>query len=298
MLLADYCCRYLAERPGLSRDYHLLLTATVRQLYAHAGRPLSLEESDRPLLAAWAESLLQTHGPITINNKLRMVRSLLLAAYDDDLLDRPPRRIRRLPEDLPPPEAWTVDEVRRLLAHLDCEGGRVGQSPASDWWTSLVLVVYWTACRIGALLRVEVSDYQPGVGLTVKRQKNGHQQWYALPPACCERLERVLPDSGRIWHWPYHKRTLWSQFRRHIEAAGLPCPRTGRSLFHRLRRTNASYCAAEDPAIAQRQLDHADYAVTLRSYVDPRIASRRSAIDVLPDPTPAPSRRPPLRVVG
>jgi integrase len=72
--------------------------------------------------------------------------------------------------------------------------------------------------------------------------------------------------------------------RRIVETAGLPCPRTGRQLFHRLRRTTLSLCAAVDPAIAQRQAGHADYATTLRHYIDPRVSRGRSAADVLPEP--------------
>ena len=295
MLLADYLnLHYLPERPGLSQDYRALLAATVRKLCAWTGQPLRLEEVTRPVLSSWAVDLLQSQRPATINDKLRMVRSLLLAAYDDGLLDRPPRRVRKLPENLPPPQAWSVDQVGRLVHHLDGLSGFVGEVPASVWWVSLVLVCYWTGCRIGALLRATVEDYQPNVGLTVRRQKNGRTQWYGLPASCCEWIDRVLPESGRIWPWPYHRNTLWAMFRRHVESAGLPCPRTGRNLFHRLRRTNASYCAATDPAIAQRQLDHADYCTTRRSYVDPTIASQRTAADVLPDPVAVPR----LRVFG
>ena len=127
MLLVDYLNRhYLASRPGLSGGYRALLGATVRKLCAWTGQPLELTEVDRPLLSAWASHLLQTGRPATVNNKLRMVRSLLLAAYDDGLLDKPPRRVRRVPENHGPPVAWTIDEVRQLLNHLDGLGGFVG----------------------------------------------------------------------------------------------------------------------------------------------------------------------------
>ena len=118
MDLSAYCDRYLSERPGLSDSYESLMRATCAKLCAFAGRPLVLGEITRGLLADWSRELLKTQRPSTVNAKLRMVRTLLLSAYDDELVEHPPRRNRRLPENLPTPEAWTVEEVGRLLDHL------------------------------------------------------------------------------------------------------------------------------------------------------------------------------------
>jgi len=296
MNLVAYLHTYLAERPGLSVGYGKLLAATVRHFCAYLGRDPPLAEIDRTMVAGWVTACLaRGQRPSTVNAQARRIRGLLLAAYDDGLLDRPPRRLRRLAECLPPPEAWTVEECRVLLAHLTSLTGRVGSRPASDWFYSLVLTIYWTGARISALLRSTVEDYTPGEGLVVHESKTGKSKYHPLPASCCEAIERVLPESGPIWPWPMHKRSLWNHFRRYVEAAGLPAPRTHTQLFYRLRRTNASYCALVDPAIAQRQLDHASLATTTRHYLDPRIVRQQSAADVLPDPTP---QRPRLRVVG
>jgi len=297
MTLADYLTVYLSERPGLGRTYRDSLARAVNDFGAWVGRPPAIAEVDRALLGGWAAALLEAgKRPSTINTKVARVRRLLLAAWDDGILQLPPRRVWRLRENPPAPEAWTLAECRRLLAYLGALPGRVGERPACEWWTALVLALYWTGCRIGALLAVDVADYSPGQGLTARQQKNGRQQWYRLPATCCEAIERILPESGPVFAWPYHPRTLWVHFREFVERAGLPCPRTHGQLFHRLRRTNASYCAAEDPAIAQRQMDHASPETTRRHYVDPRIANQRSAADVLLDPMP-PSP-PTLRVIG
>jgi integrase len=69
-----------------------------------------------------------------------------------------------------------------------------------------------------------------------------------------------------------------------VAEAGIRQPAGGRQLFHRLRRTTLSLCAAVDPSVAQRQAGHANYATTLKHYIDPRIARGRSAADVLPEP--------------
>jgi len=92
-------------------------------------------------------------------------------------------------------------------------------------------------------------------------------------------------DPGRelVWPWPYHRNTLWSMSRRIIQGAGLSVDSRGRGQFHKIRRTCISYCAAINPGLAQQQAGHADARTTAR-YIDPRIAGRQSAVDVLPRP--------------
>lgn len=268
---------YLPARPGLSPGYCALLAATIQNLDDWAGRQVCLD-CDRETLGSWLSHCLSYLRPSTVNDRARMVRSLQLAAWEDGLLPSPPKRSRRIPEYRPVPQAWTVSQVGKLL--------NVAQrSERADYWTSLVLVVYWTGCRIGALLGCRVEDYQDG-GILVRRQKNGNQTWYALPLPPCQLLDRYAtprPPLSPIWPVAC-RRAFFRSFRRLVETAGIPAQKGGRNLFHKLRRTTLSYCAAADPAIAQRQADHADYRTTLTSYVDPRIARTRSAIDVLQDP--------------
>jgi len=294
MLLSDYLLNcYLPVRPGMSSDYRKLLAATVRKLEEYVGHPLRVAGVTAEMLASWMQvGLSEGLSATTVNGRRRMIRSLLMAAYDDGFLERPPRRIRRIPESHKTPEAWTIEECRaiffvtRSLPQPDISvPSFVGEIPASRWWTSLLLTIYWTGCRIGAIRTVRTRDYWPGEGLFVRRQKNGRGQWYPLPKSCCEEIDaHIDPDRELLWPWPWYRSTIWKHCRRIVEAAGVRCPRTPRNLFHRQRRTNLSYCAAIDPAIAQRQADHADYRTTLASYIDPTIARQVSAADVLPEP--------------
>ena len=53
-------------------------------------------------------------------------------------------------------------ECRRLFAY-------VATLPDHDWWMSLLLTVYWSGCRIGALMGARAEDYRSGIGLAVRR---------------------------------------------------------------------------------------------------------------------------------
>jgi integrase len=143
------------------------------------------------------------------------------------------------------------------------EPGHVGGIAAGDWWLSLLLAVYWSACRIGALLRTPSASYDARGTLLVRNQKNHKAQLYQLPASCCEVIDATDPGSRvLLWPWPWHRNQVWIRMRRICEASGIRSPRGDRQLFHRLRRTTLSLCAAVDPAIAQRQAGHRDYATT------------------------------------
>jgi len=190
---------------------------------------------------------------------------------------------------VPTPTACTSDEVSRLLLEAQTLQGRVFGVPASIWWSSLFATAYWTGCRIGALRQAKVSDYDATRStLTIRRQKNGHEQLYILPASCAKRLDKLASyakhNAAPLWPWRFARQTLFTHARRIVEASGIRCPKSHLQLFHRLRRTNLTYCAKADPVVAQRQADHASYETTRKHYIDPTICSGRSAADVLPEP--------------
>ena len=278
---------YLPSRISVLHNYEYALRGAVTMLSAFLGRDIALHDLKEYDVAAFLGAAKQSRSATTVNDYRSSLLTLWRAAYDNDMTKRPPRvgLVRKLRAEVDPPVAWTVEDCNRLFSTAANWPGMVGDIPAGQWWLSLLLTVYYTSARIGALRGTTTDCYTSGAGLLVRKQKNHQPQWYALPPTCCEAIDITLSVERKLlWPWPHCPRYLWTCFRRIVEAAGLPSPKTGRHLFHRLRRTSLSLCAAVDPAIAQRQAGHSSYATTLKHYVDPRIARGRSAADVLPEP--------------
>ena len=278
---------YIPGRIEITCEYAAQLRRRVSQFCAFMGKEPTLDSLNEADLCRFLSAFRKSgRSGVTTNKARQLFLTVWSNAWDNGLCARPPRLklIRRVAEEVNPPEAWTVDQVNRLLSTAATWPGSVGEVPARAWWFSLLSVAYWTSCRIGSLLAVPCSSWEDG-GLLVRKQKNHRPQWYSLPPSCCAAILETKPATRNLlWPWPKHPRAVWIEMRRIVETAGLPCPRTGRQLFHRLRRTTLSLCAAVDPAIAQRQAGHADYATTLRHYIDPRVSRGRSAADVLPEP--------------
>jgi len=270
---------YLACRFVSSRHAEDVLSVCRRAALAQTNGHINPAE-----LITWLQSLqAQGRSPATLAHHRRILQAVLNWGAEQGLC--PPVRLPRIKVPQPTPEAWTVEQVSRILQAASRWPGQVGRWPARDWWPALLLTVYWTGARIGSILAARPSDWD-GQYLVIRHTKTGKQAVYRLHEQASEAIRRVYdPKAERLFEHPYARWWIFRQFRRIVEAAGVPAPKGAGSLFHRLRRTCLSYCWAADPAIAQRQADHASAEITRRHYVDPRIVSEaKTAADVLPVP--------------
>jgi len=280
---------YLPSRIEVSADYATNLAAVVTRFSAHLGRDAMLADLTEQSVAAYLMAYRRAWSPRSTNNQRQLLLCLWRAAYDHLLVPASPRArlIRRLPVEYDPPEAWTTEQVGQLIATASALKGSIASVPRSRWWVSLLLTMFWSGCRIGALLKSPAANYRGGL-LLVRGQKNHRSQLYILRPSCCAEIDATDPHlRPLLWPWPHCRRHLFAEMRRICEASGLPCEKKHGDLFHKLRRTTLSLCAAVDPAIAQRQGGHSDYRTTETFYIDPRISRGRCAADVLSDPLPA-----------
>jgi len=283
-VLVGLARRYLAARIVSVQHAADVLRVCRRAQQAQSNGRVCVEE-----LTAWLRSELAEHPPATVARYRRVLLSVLNWASKQGLcqpVQLPPVRVPP-----PVPEAWTLEQLNRILAAASRWPGSVGKVLARDWWPALILTIYWTAARIGSVLAATPSDWQSPF-LTLRCTKNGKAIVCRLHPQACEAIDRIYdPTASRLFFFPYRREWLFDNFRRIVKAAGLS-PAGG--LFHRLRRTCLTYCWLVDPAIAQRQADHSNAEVTRRHYIDPRIVSvARTAADVLPVPhyEPTPSQR-------
>lgn len=328
MLLVRFVSeQYLLARIGVTEEYKTNLSGTISRFSESLGHEAELSDLTISKISRYLTAYSKNWKPRSTNNQRQILLMFWRAAHSRKFTKRrppDPKLIRVIPEEFDPPEAWNDDQVNRLMEQAADQSGEICGVPAGLWWLSLTLVIYETSCRISATLSVPPNHYD-GIGIMVRKQKNHRPQWYRLSSEACQMIKQVMEynqgygkrkrKQQRIWNYAWYPKTVWKKFRQIVESAELPAPKTGRQLFHRLRRTTITFCAAADPAIAQRTAGHADYATTLKHYIDPRLIGGRCAVDVLPDPLrllrakrenqkrqPAPllycSEKPNLRIYG
>ncbi|KKN09844.1 hypothetical protein LCGC14_1042470 [marine sediment metagenome] len=280
--LLSFCTDcYLPTRLGMAKTSAAQLQIAAR-LYE-----VSLSALDELELARRLATYSKDHSPSTVNSKRRAILTLWSAAAEAGLC-RPPnrKRIPRAREMRRIPWAWTTTELERLISVCRSVRGTLGDIPAGIWWPSIVLTIWDTGMRIGALLSITTSDLNLAERYAIVRaeaDKSCIDRYYPLSDQSTAAIAgHFCPHRDRAFPWPYGRRQLFYRFRKIVTAAGLKSRKT-MGLFHQLRRSNLSYTAAGGGvALAQQQAGHASSATTVRHYLDPRIAQQRSAIDVLP----------------
>lgn len=191
--------------------------------------------------------------------------------------------------DVPPepeperiPQAWTEEEMSRLLRACAAEPGNYRGVSAAQWWRTLLFCLWDTGERIGGLRdltwgHVDLSGRWLLVPYKVRKRQT-RDRLYRLGADTVEELRGImLPAREEIFCWPFCRGYLWDKYRRILKRAGLPHDR--KSMFHRWRRSVASHAEAAG-ADASAMLDHADRKTT-KAYLDPRVVKSIHAADVL-----------------
>lgn len=198
----------------------------------------------------WIAWMLERYSPKTTREFRGDLLSVWRFASDRDLCPYPARiRVVHLPR--PIPVAWTLDEVRRLVAA--CVGVRHGEYLALLW-----MVAYETGLRRGDLLKLNARDIaEDGTIRTVQHKTDvGHA--CRLSHATAERVRSrggLKPPVGvrRIYRLMERVRE-----KAHVSSGAL----------QQMRRTGATQVEMIQPGAAQRYLGHKTPGLAYRYYVD------------------------------
>ena len=240
MLLADffetvYVRRQLDLSAAAAEQYRIAL----RLLDRWRGTPVLLDELSEDLLLDFLRAYREGRALRTCNGKRQAILTVWQSAANSDLCRAPNwRRVPRFREPRRVPRAWTPAEVGKILRACRF----AAPLPGWDWrhWESLVLVIYDTAERLGALLQTPLGNLDRSRRLLMvaaeHRKGATEDRVTLLHQQTVDAIERSL-DGPRflLFPWPFQRRQIWDRFRAILKTAGLPSTR--RDLFHRLRRT-------------------------------------------------------------
>lgn len=179
------------------------------------------------------------------------------------------------------PQAYTADEVARLIRLAKTRVGTIDGKPAAWWWSTLIYAAWCSAERIGALLELRWTDVDlQGRTLLFRaetRKGRSADIQRAITPDLAASLARFEGQPGDlVWRWDRAYHSLWPSLKLLCRRAGVRG--TG---FHRLRKASASYVALGG-GDATEHLGHASPEMTRAHYLDPRITSPKNALDYLP----------------
>jgi integrase len=217
-------------------------------------------------------------SPATINKELRHPRAALRVAKDWGYLPQVPRfRFLREQQDLP--TYVTGDHFTALYAA--CDPARMPRGlpnvSAADWWRVLLFMAYVTGWRIDQMLSLQRDKLDLDAG-TVRSKagdtKGKREVLLKLHPVVIDHLRRRAGFDPAVFPWNHHSRTLYDEFLRIQQAAGinLPCDEEHEHNefchvygYHDLRRAFATMNADKlTPDALQALMQHKSYQTTQR----------------------------------
>lgn len=220
--------------------------------------------------------LTERYGERRAHECLRRVRTLIRFGVAAELVDREPRQWPRVRTTLRAPEAWTPDQVRRLVRIARAQPGRIGGVPAGLWWQAWMHLQWETAMRASEMLALRWADVDLETPAVLIRgcRKRVSSQWVLIRRETAELLARLMRDSrpeDPVFRVGLERRELYTVFRYLCVLAGIPTPRGHTQLTHRLRRSAISAAAMQSLEAARRLAGHTRPETTVRHYVDYRI---------------------------
>jgi integrase len=211
------------------------------------------------------EETAQKISVATVNKELRHIKLVLnravkwgyLPKLPDFEMQREPVKLKRFVE----PNTFTA-------IYDNCNAvERPGDLPFEPavWWEGMLLFAYCTGWRIGEILALRREDLNLDAGRAITRHsdnKGNRDDAVPLAGPVVEHLRRLACFEPVAFPWYYGERTLYRDFHRIQEAAGIPKPYYG---FHDLRRGFASMNAGQMSATElQALMRHRSFETTKR----------------------------------
>lgn len=197
--------------------------------------------------------------------------------------------MRLLKEPKRRPHALHPSALDRLFASCTFATRPLLGDPCT-WWQTFFIVAYTTGLRCKALLsipRPSADDLTDAViRVPAECDKSFEERAFHLHPIAAGMIERIPVDpSGRLFAWPNCRRHFYRTLHKFQTRAGTPVGDHG--LPHDLRRTKATVMIQGGASlpVVQRELGHADVAVTARHYVGQVTEEQREAVKRLPMPS-------------
>ena len=267
---------------GRSENTFRLYANTIKQFEKFLGRTSSLDDFNDLIVSRYLDHRAEKRSRYTAEKERTQLLAMWRCAADRRLVEfRPTIPASPMPTRIP--TAWSVDQLRKLLAAAKVSTGNIGCVPARVFWPALIQVLWQSAERIGAIMAVKKSDYvRPRILVRAEYRKGGKRdKLYTFTEPVCDLLD-ILAKSGQGEHlfaWTKSKEYMWPVFGELVERAGIPGGK--RAKFHQLRRSAATHYAAGG-GDAVSLLDHSSPRIT-KAYLDPRyVDTGPQPCDVLP----------------
>jgi integrase len=264
---------YFLERT-LAETSRSQLLHTVADFERWAGREATIADLNRQTFNEYILAMAERYSPKTAQGRRANLISIWWRAFHNDYLNTRPERLRPVKVPRKFPEAWTIDELNRIVKAADELPGYLDSGiKRSAFYRAILLTGYDTGLRRSDLLALRRDQISDDGRVTIVMEKTGLTHECHVRPATLAAIRATFPPERElVFPWPHVERTLYIWLHAIMDAAGIPVERRGG--FQRLRRTSASQLELVSPGMAGRHLGHLTHGLADKHYLDPRIVRR------------------------
>lgn len=263
--LDAYARRYFETR-DVCREYERDSRTTLNRFGESLGHAATLDDLHRAAYNAFADWLKSRGSVISANNRLRQLKTLWYAAFEDGLVEPPPRKLKRFKEPERIVEGWSREDFGKILA----EARRL-----PDLWRDRVIAALWlawnTGARRGDLFSIKRIQLDRHGKLAHAQSKTGRVIFRQLWPETIKALDYY---SGPTLLNPANIEGYCRYVHRCCDRAGVPA-----GVFKFARRGSSSEVEKDNPGCGWKWCGHAKPGLFEKAYKVDRICG-----DVVPEP--------------
>ena len=260
---------YIASR-DMSREWHTTLKTYIRLFCKWLGEPATLDRLNSETFNRWVAHLLEGHTRDTAINYRGAVLCIWRDAYDAGLVDEPPLRLRNIKRTHKIVQAFTHEEIRKLLAAATMFKRRFRDGNlASEFWQAAILVGYCTGLRRGDLLSLKRSMVSADGVVRLVQSKTGFPIKVKLNADALAAVAKLKSANGddRLLAYPMKLSEFSTEFRLLREESGIE-----HGSFKWIRRSAGSYAESVHAGAGTRLLGHRCESVFHKHYEDTEIS--------------------------
>ncbi len=260
-------CEDYADRADYSAGYREQLRFFLNAWERFADPDLPLDQIDEKLANSFLQDGKGELRDETRKSRRRILLTLLRAASDDGYRDPPnARKIFSIAVRDRFPTAWTLDEVRKLLAAAKTSPGYCGEIPAAKFWFAYILAAWDSGLRGCDLRRLERDWIAPNGCSLIIQVKTGKRIVCTFRRETVDAIDATFPPDRKLvfplWtklrQWRVHAKAL-------VESAGL------RGSIGKLRHSSGTAIESLYPSAGHLHLGNSR-AVFESYYYDPTLA--------------------------
>jgi integrase len=235
------------------------------------GRRATIDDFNHETLNAFLIAEAPKYRPNTMKRRRSALLTLWRWCYDEaGTTWNPPRRVRKIKVPYEFPEAWSEQDLLRLMEAAEKTTGTLKDgTPIRLFWRAWLAVAYDTGLRPCDLLTIRRDAVTDKGVVTLVQEKTGFPLVASVRPETLVAIGAlgVEPDAP-LFGALRSKHGIYFRWGRLLQAAGLS------GTPKKVRKTSASLLERDNPGAAMAHLGHRTPGLAAKHYIDPRVASR------------------------